>query len=94
MDENRMVPRIVVPNDDDAELIASALVGYLHAVFARVQLTGDIIGAVENGRRAIDLLGVVVDNATEQEAKRAFGPMPSDEDMAEQLKKFREEFGG
>lgn len=93
MDENPMVPRIIVSNDDDAELIATALVGYLHSVFARVQLTGDIFTAVENGRRAIDLLGCVVDNATDQEAKRAFGPLPSDEDMAEQVEKFRKEFG-
>lgn len=91
--ENGFTPRIVVPNDDDASTVAAALTGYLHGIFARVQLTGDIVGAIEEGKRSIELLEILVDSAKDEHAKRVFGTIPDDVELSETLDRMRKEMG-
>lgn len=90
---NPMQPRIVVPDGDDMATVVAALVQYTHGVSARAMLNGDFSHMIDELQISVGLLETLRDQARSEHATEVFGPMPSDEQLAESIEKFREEFG-
>ena len=81
-----MVPRIVVPDDDDKATVVAALVQYTHTVSARAQLTGDFCHMIDELKITVGLLETLRDAVQEEIADHL---SPSEEDW----EKFQKGFG-
>lgn len=72
-------PRIVIPDDLDAEIVFAALAGYIGSLTARLALLGavdmHIVGAI---KRAAELAGVVGEDLTAKGVRKLAGEIPDD----------------
>lgn len=77
--EDGFTPRIVVPDDTDAEIVFAALIGYIGSLAGRVAMGCAVdmhtIGAM---RRAVDLVEVVGEDLTAASVRKLAGEIPDD----------------
>lgn len=72
-------PRIVVPDDDDAEIVFAALVGYIHSLTARLAMIGGVdMETIHAMRRATDLTGILSEEIQCSHVRRLAGEIPND----------------
>lgn len=87
-----MIPRIAVPDEDDRATIVAALIHYSHTLTGRAEECGyHFAHLVAEMKITADLLTDLVEQTRNEAITAAFDA--SDEEMAEHLKKLRQEFG-
>lgn len=68
-----MEPRIVVTDNDDADIVVGALIHYLHGIFGRMVITGEVDApTIETTTRATELLAVIVNDVGEKQIREFF----------------------
>lgn len=74
-----MVPRIVVSNDEDAEILFAALVGYIQSLSARLILIHGVDMHIVNAmHRATELSGILGEEIQGSNVRRLAGEIPDD----------------
>lgn len=74
-----MVPRIVVTDDDDAEILFAALVGYIGSLSARLAVLGAVdMHHVNAMHRATELAGILGEDLTASNVRKLAGEIPDD----------------
>jgi hypothetical protein len=89
-----MVPRIVVPDEEDRATVVAALIQYSHGVVHAASGFGDIGRFIHEQRIIVELMEELVEQAREDAVRDTFGPLPSDQDIAEAVEEFRGKFFG
>lgn len=82
------IPRITVPDSEDAATVTVALMHYAHRIAARCTANGDLDHFINELRRTVDLLETVVHDQAQRVAEGQFGPVPTDEEITEELHKW------
>lgn len=84
---SEFTPRLTIRDASDEALIFAALVDFAHKSAAGLSVD---IGQLPTLRRVTELLECVRDNALGRAANEEFGPIPSDEEIAEELRNLGE----
>lgn len=72
-------PRLVVPDDDDAEIVFAALAGYIGSLTARLALLGAVdMRIVTAIHRAAELAEILGEDLTGKSVRKLAGEIPDD----------------
>lgn len=80
---NEFIPRLTIRDASDEALIFAALVDFAHKSAAGLAFDLKHLPAL---RRTVELLEAVKDSGIQRVANETFGPVPSDEEIAEELR--------
>lgn len=84
---SEFIPRLTIRDARDEALIFAALVDMAHKSTVRMSVD---VSEIDTLRRTVELLECVRDNAIQRAANEEFGPVPSDEEIAEELRNLGE----
>jgi hypothetical protein len=79
MGETEFTPRIVVRDDDDAEILFAALVGYIGSLSTRLAMLGAVdMAHIKAMHRATELAGILGEDLTASNVRKLAGEIPDD----------------
>ena len=88
-----MIPRIVVPDADDASLLVAALIGFAHDAIDSVVHTANLIQMTENVKRALDLVEIINDQVLRSMLTKRFGDTLTASEIEKALSRMRRNLG-
>jgi hypothetical protein len=77
--ENGFTPRLVIRDDDDAEILFAALVGYIGSLSTRLAMLGAVdMTHINAMHRATELAGIIGEDLTATNVRKLAGEIPDD----------------
>lgn len=77
--DKEFTPRLVVRDDEDAEILFAALVGYIGSLSARLALLGAVdMHFVNAMHRATEIAGLLGEDLTASSVRKLAGDIPDD----------------